>query len=88
MLKRALVMILLVGGLTLCSTDEAQAWRRHRRYVVHRPVVVAPVRRVAYGTVVRPYPVARRVVVARPYVPVYPAYPIVYGPGVSVYIGY
>ena len=91
MLKRALVMILLVGGLALCSASEAQAWRRHRGYVVRRPVVVAPVRRVAYRPVLLPYPVVVRHVVTRPYVPVYPvypAYPIIYGPSVSVHVGY
>jgi len=92
MLKRVLVMVLLVAGLALCGTSEAQAWGRHRRYIVHRPVVVAPVRRVAYRAVLPPYPVARRVV-ARPYVRAYPAYPLIYGPGiygpgVSVHVGY
>ena len=85
MLKRAMLMILLVGGVALCGASEAQAWGR-RRLVVRRPVVVAPVRRVAARTVLSPYPV--RHVVARPYVRAYPVYPMVYGPGVSVYLGY
>ena len=92
MLKRALVLILLVGGLALCSASEAQAWRRHRGYVVHRPVVVAPVRRVAYRRMLLPpHPVVVRRAVTSPYVPVYPvypAYPIIYGPSVSVHLGY
>ena len=85
MLKRAIVLILLVAGFTLCSTNEASAWRRYRHRVVYRPVVVAPVRRVAYRAVLPPYPVARRVVVTRPYAW---DYPVVYRPGVSVYMGY
>jgi hypothetical protein len=86
MLKRAMLMILLVGGVALCGASEAQAWGR-RRLVVRRPVVVAPVRRVAARTVLHPYPITRHVV-ARPYVRAYPVYPMVYGPGVSVYLGY
>ncbi len=99
MWKRTLVLVLLVGGLALCGTSKAQAWGRRRGYVVHRPVVVAPVRRVAYRhayrPVPRPYPVVRRVVTyshvdAYPAYPfVYgPAYPYVYGPGVSVFVGH
>ena len=86
MLKRAMLMILLVGGVALCGASEAQAWGR-RRLVVRRPIVVAPVRRVAARAVYPPYPVTRRVVV-RPYVRVYPVYPMVYGPSVSVYLDY
>ncbi|MEO2045701.1 MAG: hypothetical protein ABGX16_03910 [Pirellulales bacterium] len=85
MLKRAMLMILLVGGVALCSASEAQAWGR-RRLVVRRPVVVAPVRRVTARAVLPPYPVRR--VVARPYMRAYPVYPMVYGPGVSIHLGY
>jgi hypothetical protein len=84
MLKRAILMFLLFGGVALCGASEAQAWGR-RRFVVRRPVVVAPVRRTR--AVLHPYPVARHVV-ARPYVRAYPVYPMVYAPGVSVYLGY
>ncbi len=53
MLKRILIVVLLVGGFSVVSAAEANAW------IVRR---VAPVRRVAARAVVRPYPVARRVV--------------------------
>ena len=93
MLKRALVMALLIGGLAWCDASEAQAWGRYRRYGVRRPVVVR--------AVMPAYPVTRRVV-ARPYIRAYGAYPVyvapvyvdpvyvapIYGPGVSVSIGY
>ncbi len=89
MFKKTLLMVALVGGFALMGAAEAQAWRGR---VFYRRPVVAPVRRVVARTVLPPYPIARRVVarpvVYRSYYPVYPAYPVVYGPGVSVTVGY
>jgi len=85
MLKRIMIVMLLVGGFTVVSAAEANAW------IVRR---VAPVRRAA-RVALPPYPVARRVV-ARPivrrrvYAPpvVYAApAPVVYGPRVHVGVG-
>lgn len=86
MFKKALLILALVGGFALIGSTEANAYG-WRRGVVYHPVV-APVRRVAYRAVLPPYPVVRRAVVARPYVRAYTAYPVIYGPGVSVHIGY
>ena len=93
MLKRMMIVMLLVGGFTVASAEDANAW------IVRR---VAPVRRAA-RVVLPPYPVARRVVarpiIGRPVVyagpvyaqPVYaaPVYaaPVVYGPRVHVGVG-
>lgn len=90
MLKRILMVALLVGGFSMVSASEANAW------IVRR---VAPVRRVVASRVVaRPF-VGRRVVYsspvvyaappvvyARPVVYAAPA-PVVYGPAVSVSVG-
>jgi|GEM_PF-1213393 len=88
MLKRMMIMGLIVGGFSLVSAAEANAW------VVRR---VAPVRRLAARAVLPPYPVARRVVagpvVRRPVVyatarpVVYAPAPVVYGPRVHVGVG-
>ena len=77
MLKRILILSALVVGFTLSAAPDANAW------VVRR---VAPVRRTVARVALPPYPVARRVVarpIYRPYV--YRA-PVVYGPGVGVYV--
>jgi hypothetical protein len=85
MLKRMMIVMLLVGGFTAASAEDANAW------VVRR---VAPVRRAA-RVALPPYPVARRVVAgpvvrhrvyARPVVYAAPA-PVFYGPRVHVGVG-
>jgi hypothetical protein len=82
-------MLLAVGAYAV-SAETADARVFYRR--------VAPVRRVAARAVLPPYPVARRAVVGPVYRPVYrPIYrpiaapyygPRVYGPGVSVVVGF
>lgn len=86
MFKRVVVLIAVTAGLAL-SSSSADAGIFFRR--------VAPVRRVAARAVLPPYPVARRVAYRRAYYPVvrpvvrraYRA-PVVFGPGVSVVVGY
>jgi hypothetical protein len=92
MIKRILLAGLLAAAGTLAAAPEADAG------VYLRPI--APVRRVAARAVLPPYPVARAAVVApiyRPVVaPVYRGFygphiygaPYVYGPGVSVRVGF
>jgi len=93
MFKRIMIVMLLVGGFTVASATEANAW------IVRR---VAPVRRAA-RVVLPPYPVARTVVrgpvirrrvYARPVVYAAPApvvyaapAPLVYRPRVHVGVG-
>ncbi len=86
MFKRTLIMFALVGGFAAADAADADAWVVRRR--------IAPVRRIAARAVLPHYPVARRVVVARPvYRPVIvrPA-PVYYAPRVyvrpSLYYGY
>lgn len=78
MLKKALLVLAVVGAFSFGTATDANAW-----VVVRR---VAPVRRVVARTVLPPYPVARRVIAG----PVYPG-PVVYGPayyGPGVYVGF
>ena len=79
MLKRFLILTVLVSGFTFVGASDANAW------VVRR---VAPVRRVAARAVLPPYPIARRVVAGPVYRPVVYRRPLVYGPAVSVGVGY
>ena len=83
MLKKALVLMALVGGFAVMSAEKADA-----AYVVRR---VAPVRRVVTRTALPPYPVARHVVYGPRYyypAPVIYGRPAYYGPGVSVSVGW
>jgi hypothetical protein len=80
--KRLLMLALVVGGLGVSTSPPVNAAPYYRR--------VAPVRR----AVLPPYPVARRAFygpVYRPWVGPY-GYgyggPVVYGPGVSVAVGW
>jgi hypothetical protein len=91
MFKRILIVAAVAVGGLLVTAPPADA-----AIVIGR---VAPVRRMAARTVLPPYPVARRAVVAPAYRPyAYPAYrpvyygapavyraPVIYGPGVSVW---
>jgi len=91
MLKRMLMVAFVVGGFSVVSPTEANAW------IVRR---VVPVRRMVARTVFPPYPVARqivarpmlrrRVVYGRPVIYAAPVYvsPVVVGPRVSVGGGY
>lgn len=87
MFKKIFAAGALALGMTCVAAPQADAG------IFYRP---APVRRVVTRAALPPYPVARRVV-ARPVVtPVYgPVYrpvvypaPVVYGPGVSVSVGW
>lgn len=92
MLKRMLIVVLLVGGFSVVSAAEANAWIVRRvapvRRVVARRVVARPI--IAGPIVRRPVVYASPVVYSRPVVyarPVYAA-PVVYGPRVSVGVGF
>jgi hypothetical protein len=80
LLKRAMLVVAVVGGLGISAAPQADAG------IIFRG---GPVRRVAARAVLPPYPVARRAVygpVYRPYRPYYrPVYG--YGPGVVVGVG-
>jgi len=102
MLKRMLMVMLLVGGFSVVSAAEANAWIVRRvapvRRIVARRVVAVPIvhRRAVYA---RPVVYARPTYVAPAYVaPAYvaPAYvapvvyaapPVVVGPRVHVRVG-
>ncbi len=77
-LKRALLVAAVVGGLGITAAPQADAG------IIFRG---GPVRRVAARAALPPYPVARRAVYGPVYRPYRPYYRPVYGPGISVGIG-
>jgi hypothetical protein len=82
-----LLLATVLGGLAVGTASKADAGIFYRRFAPVRTaarVALPPypvARRVAYGPVYRPY--------VRPYArPVYWGAPVVYGPGVTVAVGF